>query len=337
MIVFVRFAPGVRNDIFEGTRLRKNIKGGLELNNIKWVESVFAGPDVCHYLTPVDEGKAHDAKLDNYPIVVSALYAENDPYCRYLERGTDSFYALSPRAIKLLEMADLVLVPSLSAKNLLFQCGLQNSAIEIVTPGVNVTRFEILDPLEGEVFHRYFRLSKDDRYVISVGDFEDQRTIKKLRTLAEAMPKLLFFFFGSTSKTGDGIIKKLSKDSPPNIRFHPVVEDDVFRSGLFSALYFLELGESLSHPLEELEAMAAKTPIIHIGKPMGGDFLKDGINCLAPLDVEEAAKMLDSLSTSDTEAIIIEGYKTAKENTLGVLGEKLKGIYASLLNKTEED
>ena len=170
MIVFVRFAPGVRNDIFEGTRLRKNIKGGLELNNIKWVESVFAGPDVCHYLTPVDEGKAHDAKLDNYPIVVSALYAENDPYCRYLERGTDSFYALSPRAIKLLEMADLVLVPSLSAKNLLFQCGLQNSAIEIVTPGVNVTRFEILDPLEGEVFHRYFRLSKDDRYVISVGD-----------------------------------------------------------------------------------------------------------------------------------------------------------------------
>ena len=107
MKILVRFVPGARNDIFEGTRLRKCIKGGLELNNIKWVESIFAEPDVCHFLSPIDEAKAHEAKAEGYPVVVSALYAESDPYCRYLERSPENFYSLPQKSLKMLNEATI--------------------------------------------------------------------------------------------------------------------------------------------------------------------------------------------------------------------------------------
>lgn len=176
MKVLVRFAPGVRFDSFEGARLRKNIKGGLELNDIKWVDSVFADPDVCHYLSPVDVTKARDAKDDGYPVVVSALYSESDPFGCFLDRDNNNCCSLPPRSLKILELADKILVPCLSAKNLLFQCGLKNKNIEVVSPGVNLTRFEDLDALESEVFPRYYRIQKNEKYVVSVGDFEDWLT-----------------------------------------------------------------------------------------------------------------------------------------------------------------
>ena len=237
----------------------------------------------------------------------------------------------------MLNDADLILVPSLSAKNLLFQCGFQSQNIEVLAPGVNLARFEELDPLEAQIFPRYFKLPKDAKYAMSVGDLEDKKTIEKAKFLAELTPNIIFFFFGSTSKIGEGGLKKLNKQSPGNLRFCGVTEDDVYRSGISGATCFIEYGESISQPVEELEAMAVKVPIIHIGKTRGSGILQGGINCYAPSDVTEAAKTIDSLSTSKDNAIIMQGYKMARENSLSVLGEKLKGLYESLIKKMEEN
>ncbi|MCR5692616.1 MAG: hypothetical protein K6G74_01420 [Bacilli bacterium] len=337
MKVLVRFDPGVRNDIFEGTRLRKSIKGGLELNNIKWVESIFAEPDICHFLSPIDEPKAHEAKADGYPVVVSALYAESDPYCRFLERSPENFYSLPQRSLKMLNEADLVLVPTLSAKNLLFQCGYQNQNIEVLPPGVNLARFEEIDPLEAQIFYRYFKLPRETKYAIAIGDLDDKITIEKAKILAELTPNITFFFFGSTTKTGDAGLKKLNKQSLANLRFAGITEDDVYRSGISGATCFVEFGETISQPVEELEAMAVKVPIVHVGKTRGSGLLQDGVNCYSPSDVTEAAKIIDSLSTSKDNAIIMQGYKMARENSLSTFGEKLKGLYESLIKKMEEN
>lgn len=331
MKVLVRFAPGVRFDSFEGARLRKNIKGGLELNDIKWVDSVFADPDVCHYLSPVDVTKARDAKDDGYPVVVSALYSESDPFGCFLDRDNNNCCSLSPRSLKILELADKILVPCLCAKNLLFQCGLKNNNIEVVSPGVNLTRFEDLDALESEVFPRYYRIQKNEKYVVSVGDFEDLVNISRIKKIAEMAPNYHFFYFGPLPKGGDGVVKKLNRKSRDNLHFVVLTEDDVFRSGLCGASYFLEFGEVLSSPMHELEAMAAKTPIVFIGKTYGSEILKPGINCFAPLSVEQAANMFDSLSQLDKNTIIIEGYKTAKENSISHIGQKLKKVYETLI------
>jgi hypothetical protein len=51
----------------------------------------FALPDIVHILSPDDEAKVHDAKLDGLKVVVSALYTETDPAARYLSEGSRWF------------------------------------------------------------------------------------------------------------------------------------------------------------------------------------------------------------------------------------------------------
>ncbi len=74
-----------------------------------------------------------------------------------------------------------------------------------------------------------------------------------------------------------------------------------------------------------------------VGFTRGSGILQGGVNCYSPADVTEAAKTVDSLSTSKDNAIIMQGYKIARENSLTILGEKLKGLYESLIKKMEEN
>jgi hypothetical protein len=160
MKALVYFNPGAKADNFVATRLRKNIKGSLELANVNWVESLFALPDLLHVLSPEDEAKVHDAKLDGLKVVVSALYSEIDPAARYFQKDPDGFFALKGKSERVLEGADLILVPSLGAKNLLIDGGIKNPHISILSPGVNMARFEKSDPVETGVVYRYLRFPK---------------------------------------------------------------------------------------------------------------------------------------------------------------------------------
>ena len=107
-----------------------------------------------------------------------ANYAEGlqDEAKKFNRPSPENFYSLPQKSLKMLNEADLILVPSLSAKNLLFQCGFQSQNIEILTPGVNIARFEEIDPLEAQIFSRYFKLPKEAKYAMSVGDLDDKKS-----------------------------------------------------------------------------------------------------------------------------------------------------------------
>ena len=68
MRILIHFDPGPSKDAFLGARLRKNIKGALELQNIVWVDSIYAKADICHLLSPLDEALAKEAKEEGIPI-----------------------------------------------------------------------------------------------------------------------------------------------------------------------------------------------------------------------------------------------------------------------------
>ena len=83
MRILIHFDPGPSKDAFLGTRLRKNIKGALELQNIVWVDSIYAKADICHLLSPLDEALAKEAKaiykVDKIALVNCEIFE------RYLE------------------------------------------------------------------------------------------------------------------------------------------------------------------------------------------------------------------------------------------------------------
>jgi glycosyltransferase involved in cell wall biosynthesis len=337
MKVLVYYNPGARNDMFEGTRMRKNIKAALELNSVSWVESVFALPDIVHILSPEDEAKAHDAKEDGLKVVVSALYAEEDPFCRYFNRDGTGNLSLKPKAFRLLESADLVLVPSLSAKNALYQCGVTNPHISVLTPGVNLARFEKDDPVEETVFPRYMRHTPTRPYVMSLGDYEDERLLANFKAIAALCPSVDFYFFGSRGKgvLKEGIIKKYNRESSKNAHYNDAVEDDVYRSGMMGAAVFLAFA---SHPssLVSLEAFASKSQVICYGLPTSGEALIDKKNCYAYASVEKVAKAIDKYCQGLLAPTIIEGYKNAKAASLLLVGKQLKAYYESILKDPEE-
>ena len=115
MKVLVSFQPNRRATDFEGARVRKTIKGALEMANVEYTTSIVDKFDVMHLISAEDENKANDAKENNIPLVVSALYSEDDPLANYVDyknKDGKRTISLKSKGLRFLNKADLVLVPS---------------------------------------------------------------------------------------------------------------------------------------------------------------------------------------------------------------------------------
>ncbi len=333
MKVLIDFAPGPRLDRYVGTRLRKNLKGALELSGTNWVESMFAEPDIVHYLSPEDEGKANEAHQEGAKVVVSALYSEADQVTRFLSRGNDGFPLLKGKAERLLEGADLVLVPSEKCVSILREAGLNNPSVQVLTPGVNLARFDVHSDIEKSIFRRYFRLEPEIPYCLSSGSLEDEKRIAILSELASALPSLNFYYLGVPRKgpANHRYLKRKNKKTPRNLVISDIVEDDVYRSGVFGALAYLSFASNDSDEMMALEAMAAKTTVLALGTPNWSNALLEGKGHRLLKDLDGLQKAISSLSRGRGSKTIIEGYREAKARSLEELGTGLLALYRGLL------
>lgn len=335
MKILVHYAPGPKLDVFEGMRLRKNIKGALELNGISWVESIFALPEIAHFISPLDEAKAHDYRDEGAKIVVSALYCEGDPTCRYFEMQKDGSYMLTAKADRLLQEADLIFVPTEADRNLLYECGFSEKRISVVSPGINLARFERQSDIQNAVFRRYMRVRDDEKYFLTVGSFDDKETIGDVVYLAEKVPDIRFFYLGE-GQSQEPLITRLNKKTPRNLTFSDLVEDDIYCTGLVGAEAFLVFSSSKCDELQIIEAMAAKTQIVNIGPLKKDRLLIDETNCLAYDNKDDAASALKLISQGEMTGTVMEARKTALANSLKNLGATLKKEYESLLTEVEQ-
>lgn len=330
MEILISFDPGAKYDIFEGTRLRKNIKGALELNNVRWVDTLYSSPNICHLISPFDESLGKAAKDEGVPLVVSALFAEHDPKASFLAKDIGGNLALTFKSKRVLELADLILVPSLSAK-LFLEKTFPNKRIEVLSPGVNAIRFDSIDDIGQEIFCRYERVKTSDPYSLVFGRYEDKETLESLIKLAALCPSHNFFFIGGDYGAKATRVDRFNKKAPKNLRFLPVISDDLYRSAMKGASYFIQFDTSISCPLVTLEAIASKTKLVQVGKPEENGFLseKDIRVCLA--DEKETANYLFNDSPKSEDRTIIEGQRIVKEHSLKRMGEELIKLYNTLL------
>ena len=173
--MLVYFQPSSKHDNFEGARMRKTIKGALEVIGGSYTSNLYDDYDVAHFMSPDDENKLNIVLERKVPVIVSALFGEDDPATRFLiNKNKDGriTVALKNKALKMLNKATLVLVPSESAKELLIASGV-NRPIEIVVPGVNLARFNFSREDEKELFYRYFREDKNKKLVLAVGEYSN--------------------------------------------------------------------------------------------------------------------------------------------------------------------
>ncbi len=332
MRVFIHYKTALNRETFEGSRLRKVLKGECEEAGVTWIDDIFAEPDIAHFLTPRDDAMAVDAAWHSIPIVVSAFYAENDPYASFLDPKKPKTPTITSRAMRLLNRADLVLVPNEAMKTLCVEQGVK-SRIEIHEPCVNLRRFDNLGA-EKDIFPRYFSIRDEKKIVLSTGCYEDRYIINAMKNIASCCPELDFYFFGSFKRHNPRwLIASYSRKCPSNLHFESLVQDDVFRSALYRADAFLALDAVHPDGAFVLDAFATKTQVVALHKNPLNDLLIPDKTGFVFDSIASIAHYLRSLYSKEAKSTIIPAYAMAERHSLQTGAKRLKELYASLLNR----
>lgn len=338
MKVLVSFQPNRKAVEFEGARVRKTIKGALEMANVEYTTSVVDKFDVMHLISTEDENKANDAKENNIPIIVSALYSEDDPLANYVDyksKDGKRTITLKSRGQRFLNKADLVLVPSESGRNFLVENGV-TSDIQVVMPGVNVSRFDFSRADEKDIFYRYFRENRSKKLVIAMGEYDNNMDgINAFINAAKKCPDVLFYYFGRESIPGilkSFKLRSLINSCPRNVKFQGIVPDDLYRSALMNADIFMLPGYKVTGVVSLLDAMAAKCQLIVRQQAVFDGLLQDGKTAYLAQYSETLTSLTKDYFDNKLKPTIEAAYNEVSKLTLESFGEKLKWFYQQQIN-----
>ena len=338
MKVLVSFQPNRRATDFEGARVRKTIKGALEMANVEYTTSIVDKFDVMHLISAEDENKANDAKENNIPLVVSALYSEDDPLANYVDyksKDGKRTISLKSKGLRFLNKADLVLVPSESGRDFLVENGV-TSDIQVVLPGVNVSRFDFSREDEKDIFYRYFRENRSKKLVIAMGEYDNNMDgINAFINAAKKCPDVLFYYFGRESIPGilkSFKLRNLINSCPKNVKFQGIVPDDLYRSALMNADVFMLPGYKVTGVVSLLDAMAAKCQLIVRQQAVFDGLLQDGKTAYLAQYSETLTSLTKDYFENKLKPTINAAYNEVSKLTLESFGEKLKWIYQQQIN-----
>lgn len=332
MKVFIHYKPRNAADSFEGTRLRKTLKGACELVDVPWVDTPQDGVVIAHFLSPVDSLLLKSQKDLGVKTVVSAFYAEDDPNASFLKGRTE--LRITNRALDFLNEADLVLVPDHRMKGFASLSGV-TSRIEILEPAVRMNRFSNT-AIEKPIFLRYFGIKPETKTVVATGSYRDKKTLNLIKNVAKACPNLQFYFFGAKSIINAITLTKKT-NRPKNLHFMDLVQDDIYRSALMNSVAYISNDSVRPDPIGPLEAFASKTQVVAFTSIHPNPLLKEGESCFFFDNAEEMGKYLASLNSPFCKSTIEPAYAIAKAHNLVSYGQNLKGYYEALLQEPIHD
>ena len=330
MKVLVSFKVNKKYDNFEGSRMRKTIKGALEILNIPYTDSLVDYYDVAHLISPEQDGELNEIVDGGAPVVVSALYTEDDPVASYLQMDKATKKSvLTPKAFKFLNKADLVLVPCEKAKDLLIESGI-TSPIEICSAGVNMSRFDFSKNEEKEIFYRYYREDKNKKLVIAVGEYKGRMEgLSSFIGAARKSPNAIFYYIGKVTTRNKLNLKlnNIINGAPKNVKFVDVPPDDIYRSALLNADVFMIPGYKVTGVTSIVEAMAAKTQIIARKSTVLGGVLEDGVTAHLAEFSETLASLTRDYLDGKIKPTTTQAYQQVSKHTLEAFGDELNKCY----------
>lgn len=328
MKVFIHYKPHNAADAFEGTRLRKTLKGACEVVDIPWVDSPQQGVDIAHFISPADLWLLKQQKDNGVKTVVSAFYAEDDPNASFLSPGKK--LQIQPRAKLLLNAADLVLVPDERMVKVCRDEGIE-SEIAVLGPAVRLNRFS-KTATESKIFRRYFGVAPEEKIVVATGSYNDKKTINLIKKVAESCPTLEIYFFGAHGRFDP---LKLGKKTArlrrsANLHFKDIVQDDVYRSALMNSLAYISNDSVRPDPVGTVEAFASQTQVVAFDSARPDPLLVENETCYFFPNPEKMGAYLTSLASGSAESTIDTAYLIAKTHNLISYGKELKKHYEAL-------
>ena len=301
MKVLVSFQPNTRAPDFEGARLRKIIKGSLEMINVEYTTSIVDSFDV--------------------------EYKKN-------KDGTRTI-SLKSKGLKFLNKANLVLTPTEESRNILINNGV-TADIQVTLPGVNASRFDFSRTDEKDIFYRYFGENRSKKLVVAMGEYDNNMEgISAFINAAKKCPDVLFYYFGRESIPGilqSFKIRSLIDSSPKNVKFKGIISDDVYRSALMNADVFMFPGYKKTGVVALMDAMAAKCQLIVRKQAVFDGLLEDGKTAYLAEFSETLTSLTKDYFDGKLKDTTEKAYQEVLKNSLLNHGEKLKWFYQQQIN-----
>lgn len=327
------YFPTKQNSInYEGVRFRKTLKGACELLGITYTDKPNRRFEICNILAarPKELAVWHRAKRAKRPVVVWALRCENDPEARMLFNDGGTFKLL-PDAFKILNEADLVLAPSIFAREFLREQGIERPML-VLADGINLARFNKDNVAEKALFNRYFKTKPTDNVVISTGGIDDDSGIEDVILIARLVPNAQFYYFAvnDIKLLGSKRLSDLQKLAPVNLTISNLVPDDVYRSALMNASIFLEPAKKYASTISIMEAMASETQVIIRNKA----FYKDGLinydTCFVGADASSLAELIARYLKHEFPSKTAIAKQLVMQNDLPIFAQSVKEIFEKL-------
>lgn len=277
MMKVLIYFPRRRVDIFfEGAMLEQQLRRACKREDITVATKLARDVDIANFLNLNAASSVvirHAIGL-SIPTILWVFFANNDHDARIIDYKKDGSMRITSAKLELINMMDAVVVPSSEGKYLLRTLGVR-IPIFVIAGASDRRNVDDLVANKTDVFRRYFRIKPAQKYAISVLNINAKYEIEQLNLLASAVPDVNFYAFISAQNT---IVHRLrlsalDRRTNPNLIINKIVPEDVFRSGLINADYYVDLGHEKISIITTYEAMYLKVPMILSKKSLFSDIV----------------------------------------------------------------
>ncbi len=227
--------------------------------------------------------------------------------------------------------ADLIITPTLYSENLIKSYG-YNVPVTNLSNGLNVEEYK---PSEDKVkqFKEHFKIT-DEKVIIGIGFLFERKGIRDFIEVARAFPDIKFIWFGHLpwilrqSKVNKAIRRK-----PNNVILPGYIANDIIKGAMqYAEMLFFPSNEE-TEGIVVLEGLASKIPVLIRDIGVYEDWLKDGKNAYKARNNQEFIEKIKYIIHNDNSQVIKNGYQTAKDRDLTIIGQRLKKIYEGVQKK----
>lgn len=226
-------------------------------------------------------------------------------------------------------LGDIVLTPTPYARGILQTYGLP-CPVRAMSNGVD-TGFFAPDKARGAAFRRKYRLSDDQKVVVSAGHFMQRKGILEFIALARALPLVEFYWFGYTPPAlVPAPVRHAMAAAPDNLHFAGFVTQAELRDAYCGADLFCFCSHEETEGIVVLEALACGVPVLLRDIPVYEGWLTDGVNVYKAADDAGFVARAEGILTGTLPDVTAAGRAVAEARSLPRMGQALCGVYREL-------
>lgn len=325
---------------FECNEFKKTLINGLDYLNSKYSSSILDDTyDIIHFISLSDYAYYEKSIKKGVKKVISLFYSENDINGRILKeiknKDTKEIeYKIDKSDLEILSSADLLIVPSLSAKNYLLSYGITNK-IEVLPISVKSVRFNLNNTVLKKAAFNYFQIDEKIPVAVLTLYYKDYEGYKNALELAKSFPKIKFIVISQygINKFNNIKLKKILKEKPSNLIVSETISDDLYCSLMFNATYFINISSSFSNIIELSEAMISKTQIFALSSSQFNDIIIDKETGYIYNSFDLLKEGLREYNLGLLDNTINNAYDYIKTKNIEETGKNLIKIYKDLLEE----